>query len=80
MDLRFGASLADSKTCGATPVVDDVGITNARLVTPGSPETSVLSRRMHALDAKRMPPIGTRRVDAAGVALIDDWIRGVTCP
>jgi uncharacterized repeat protein (TIGR03806 family) len=81
MDLRFGTTLADSKTCGMAPVVDDLGLAApAHIIAPGSPETSVLSRRVHALDANRMPPLATRRVDTDGVKLLDDWIRGLTCP
>jgi len=41
----------------------------------------VVSLRMHTLDARRMPPLGTRVVDADGTALIDAWITSVTaCP
>ena len=53
----------------------------ALLLTPGSPETSILSVRMHALDAARMPPLATSVVDQTGAALVDDWIRSLTaCP
>ena len=34
--------------------------------------TSLVSRRIHALDAARMPPVGSLVVDAAGAASIDD--------
>jgi uncharacterized repeat protein (TIGR03806 family) len=80
MDLRFATSLPDSKTCDAAPVLGDLGIGGAKLVAPGHPESSVISKRMHALDAKRMPPLASGRVDDNGVQLIDAWIRGVTCP
>lgn len=81
LDLRFATSFADTKACGQEPLLDDLGIANAKIVAPGSPDTSVLSRRMHATDAKRMPPLGRHLVDPQGTALIDDWIRQTkACP
>ena len=75
LDLRFATSLADTKACDEPPLLDDLGIPNAKLVAPGSPETSILSRRMHATDATRMPPLGRHLVDEKGAAVIDEWIR-----
>lgn len=49
-----------------------------RLV-PGRPELSMIALRMRSRDPLvQMPPLGTHAVDAAGVALIDDWILGLT--
>lgn len=75
LDLRFATSLGDMKACGQSPLLDDLGIPNAKIVAPGSPETSVLSRRMHATDARRMPPLARHLVDEMGTILIDEWIR-----
>jgi hypothetical protein len=81
IDLRFGVSLAETKTCGRAPLLDDLGIPEAKIVAPGSPETSILSRRIHATDATRMPPRGRHLVDEKAAVLIDDWIREtVACP
>ena len=81
LDLRFGTAFAGVKACGQEPLLDDLGIPNAKLIAPGSPETSVLSRRLHATDAKRMPPLGRHLVDPDGTKLIDDWIRQLAgCP
>jgi hypothetical protein len=36
---------------------------------------------MHTLDSRRMPPLGTARVDGEGTSIIDGWISGLTgCP
>ena len=80
LDLRSSTAFADTRTCGTRPLLGDLGLADARVVSPGHPESSVMSLRMHATDARRMPPLGTRRVDARGTALIDEWIRGVRCP
>jgi uncharacterized repeat protein (TIGR03806 family) len=80
-DVRFATTFKDTNTCGATPNADDIGVPNAKILDPGSPETSVISIRVHRLDGFRMPPLGTQRVDTDGVNLLDSWIRGVTaCP
>lgn len=80
MDLRFTRSLADTKTCNADNTQGAVeGAT--KLIVPGSPELSILSRRMHAQDGKRMPPVAVNVVDEDGAKVVDDWIKSLTaCP
>ncbi len=80
-DLRYGAAPADVKVCDVAPTAGDLGVTGAKLVSPGSPEKSILSLRVRATDVKRMPPVGTRIVHPEGAALIDAWIKGTAaCP
>jgi uncharacterized repeat protein (TIGR03806 family) len=81
IDVRFGTSFHDTNTCEAVPVAGDLGVTGARVIDPGSPETSLVSLRVHRLDASRMPPLATRRVDGDGSNLLDSWIRSLSvCP
>ena len=77
-DWRFALSLAQTGACNVAPQDGDLGVAGAKLIVPGSPATSVTSVRMHALDAHRMPPLGTHVVDTSGAALVDDWIRSLT--
>lgn len=80
-DWRFTQSLRDTKTCDVAPIAGDLGIANARLIAPGDPSRSIVSRRIHALDASRMPPVGSLVVDTQGAALIDAWVTSLTqCP
>ncbi len=80
-DLRFWLPLEDANVCDVAPTTGDLGLTDARLVAPGAPGRSVVSRRMHALDASRMPPVASALVDEAGAALVDAWITSLTtCP
>lgn len=51
------------------------GMRDAKLIIPGDPYRSVLMYRMSKLGFARMPYIGSRVVDSAGVALIEQWIR-----
>lgn len=45
-------------------------------ILPGSPEKSILVRRMHSeRPANKMPELGRNLVHAQGVELIEDWIK-----
>jgi mono/diheme cytochrome c family protein len=81
MDLRFGTAFVDTKTCNVTPQGGDIGVANAKLITPGMPETSLVSLRPHSATINRMPPLASTRVDEPGVKVLDDWIRAIAaCP
>jgi mono/diheme cytochrome c family protein len=48
-------------------------------VAPGQPEQSALLHRMRDPSrAARMPPLGSERVDRAGSALVETWIRSLS--
>jgi uncharacterized repeat protein (TIGR03806 family) len=80
-DLRYETATADGGLCDAPPVHGDLGVPGARIVLPGQPESSILSLRMHATDANRMPGIGSNIVDPSGTTLIDQWITALeSCP
>ena len=81
MDLRFGRSLLDTKTCNVDPEAGDIGIAGAKLLAPGAPALSLLSARPHSPAANRMPPLASSVVDDKGVKVLDDWIKAITaCP
>jgi uncharacterized repeat protein (TIGR03806 family) len=81
MDLRFGSAFADTKTCNVDPEAGDIGVAGGKLVVPGAPEKSILALRPHSPAANRMPPLASSVVDAPGVMVLDDWIRGIAaCP
>jgi hypothetical protein len=82
LDLRFALPLKDTKTCGVDPLGGDlIGVTGSKILAPGLPAKSQLGLRPHALDAARMPPLGTSIVDTSGLAVVDAWIASVaSCP
>ncbi len=81
IDLRFFQPFAATKTCNEAPKVDDLDLPGAKIITPGAPDRSVLSRRVRATDAGRMPPLGTRIVDGEGANVLDQWITSLAaCP
>ena len=80
-DFRWQLPFAQTNTCNAPPQSGNLGVANARLITPGNPAASIVSLRMHALNANRMPILGTSVVDAQGTGLVDQWITSLTaCP
>ena len=75
MELGFNTPLAQAKIVGVEPAHETLGIAGAMLVRPGAPDQSVLLRRMTRRGEYQMPPTSTNRVDAAGVKLLEEWIR-----
>ncbi len=82
IDMRFKTPFADTKLCDVIERDTSKGLPKYRVV-PGDPAKSTMSARMHALDALRMPKIGSTVLDPAGSQLIDDWITALSpaaCP
>lgn len=81
VNLLASRSLKDTAVCNGVPQDGTFGIADAKVVAPGAPAKSILSLRVHATDAKRMPPVGVHVTDAVGTKLLDDWITSLTtCP
>jgi uncharacterized repeat protein (TIGR03806 family) len=79
MDLRYTTALNATNACNATPQAGDLGIGgNARLIAPGSSANSVLVNRANRRDANGMPPLASNEVDADGVALLTQWVDGLS--
>ena len=74
MDLRYSTPLAKTGLIDIPPILGDLDLAAAARVSPGFPDSSVVLRRMLALDRNRMPPLATSRVDDQGTALIRRWI------
>jgi uncharacterized repeat protein (TIGR03806 family) len=80
LDLRASTSLATTHLC-EPPVLDDLGIADARVVAPGDRARSILYQRMIRRDQHGMPPLASALPDQAGAALIGAWIDALTvCP
>ena len=57
---------------------DELAATIAKLIAPGSAATSIIVNRANRRDSEGMPPLATHQVDAAGVALLTQWINSLT--
>ena len=75
IQLEFTTTPANMRVFDVRPLHDTFGITDARLIAPGSPERSVLLNRISHRDRGYMPPLATSVVDREAVELIRDWIR-----
>jgi hypothetical protein len=80
-DFRYQLAFEQMGICNAAPVTTDLGVVDARLLVPGHPERSLIPLRMRRRDAHGMPPLGSNIADAAGVALVEEWILSLSeCP
>jgi uncharacterized repeat protein (TIGR03806 family) len=81
LDLRVDRAFAAMRTCNVAPQAGELGVPDAKLVTPGDPAKSTLVLRMRATDANRMPSVASRVVDETGARAVESWIRELTsCP
>ena len=78
LDLRATTALADTNACDALPARGDLGIPDARLIAPGDAARSIVVARANRRDAAGMPPVGSALTDDAGVALLEEWIDGLS--
>ena len=79
MDLRYTTALNQTNACNIAPQAGDLGLGSAaRLIAPGSANTSIIVNRANRRDANAMPPVGSNQIDTAGVALLTQWINGLT--
>jgi uncharacterized repeat protein (TIGR03806 family) len=77
-DARFDTPLERQGLIGGKLVAADMGVNNALVVAPGSPEHSMLLLRMNRRqDVFNMPPLATHQVDQAALAVIAQWIKSL---
>ncbi len=80
LDLRYSTALASTNACEVAPV-RNLGMANARIIAVGGTDPaarSMLVLRPGRSDADAMPPLQPRVVDAAGVALLTNWVNSLT--
>ena len=81
MDLIFDSPFAWTNTCNAIPTSGDLGVPNARIISPGNASESIIPNRMDRRDVHGMPPLGSNTPHADGVTLVTDWINNLSvCP
>ncbi len=77
LDLRYTTALNTTNACDVAPSLGSLGITNARLIAPGSAARSVVVARMNRTGTDAMPPLARHIIDDDGVQLVTDWINGL---
>lgn len=74
MDLSFHTKWEQMKILDTHPGISDLGLDQAKLVSPKHPERSVLLERMKRLDEHRMPKLGSSVLDKQAIQVVEDWI------
>lgn len=74
MVLNIDAKLEESRLINVKPVLGDMSLTDARLITPGVAAGSVLIYRMATTGQGHMPYAGSRLIDDQGLLLLRNWI------
>jgi len=77
MELGLATAVGQMRLIDEVPMHDRFDIPDARLVTPGSPERSVLYQRISRRATGQMPPLVSTEVDRKAVDLIAEWIRSL---
>ncbi|MBL9166723.1 MAG: PQQ-dependent sugar dehydrogenase [Verrucomicrobiales bacterium] len=77
MELEFSRSLEAMNLVSARPQHDTFGLTNAMIIAPGLPDSSVMVHRISQRGRGQMPPLGTSKVDERAIALMRRWIAGM---
>jgi uncharacterized repeat protein (TIGR03806 family) len=72
-DGRFSTPLSMQQLVGAEPI-EAMGITGAKVLAPQSPDTSILFKRISALDGTAMPPLAKSILDTNALSVFTAWI------
>ncbi|TAL02925.1 MAG: hypothetical protein EPO07_06800 [Verrucomicrobia bacterium] len=80
-DARFDTPLTNQGIINGA-VLNDLGISGARVVVPSTPTASVLYLRDSSVAGIKMPPLAKNTIDTAAMAVIEQWINSlvVTVP
>ena len=77
MNLAPWASGAAQHLLNAVPQHGDLGLVDARLITPGDVGRSVLPVRVMSRGPGQMPPVGTLQIDPGGLQLLIAWLQNL---
>jgi hypothetical protein len=72
-DLRFGTALSEQHIVGGE-AIEALGVMGAKLLTPQNPDSSIIFKRLSALDGSAMPPLAKRLVDDSAVSVFAAWL------
>ena len=77
MELELSRSMEAMNVISARPQHDTFRLTNAMIIAPGRPESSVMLHRISHRGRGQMPPLGTSRVDEKAALLFQRWVAGM---
>lgn len=76
-DMRFSLTLEQTHLLDTEAAFGNLGTAEGHIISPASPENSVLYLRMVNTEEFRMPPIAASVVDKLGTKLMYDWISSI---
>lgn len=80
MQLDFLTPLEKMKIVDVVPLHDKFGKPDAKLVTPGAPDQSILLHRVALRGRGQMPQLATNLVDHEAVKMLREWIEKLPPP
>ncbi len=78
VSLRFQDELKNMKAVDVVPTKGTFGIEGGKIISRAKPARSSLLMRMASSSVGRMPHIGSREVDFAAVAMVNDWLASLS--
>jgi uncharacterized repeat protein (TIGR03806 family) len=78
-DARYETPLARQNLLDG-PVLIDLGIDRAKVISPHDPWRSLALVRIETSDRTRMPPLAHERIDAQGARVLREWIASLPGP
>lgn len=78
IELEFKTPADKTFLFDEPPVHDHFGIADARLISPGQPDRSVLLHRLKIRGRGQMPPLASSKVDTQAVEMLTRWIKQLT--
>jgi len=72
-DGRFSTPLGMQQIVAADPI-ESMAIAGAKVLAPQSPDTSILFKRISALDGTAMPPLAKSILDDSALSVFKAWI------
>ncbi len=73
-DLRFQTDLQSTKICDVASNIEYEGLTDPKILKPGSAAQSILTYRMNAKNQQRMPPLASLINDDSASNILAQWI------
>jgi hypothetical protein len=76
-DVSFFSTPERMRLIDAPPVHQTFGLPDAKLVSSGRPECSILLHRISLRGPGQMPPLATSRVDEPALAMMREWVKSL---
>jgi uncharacterized repeat protein (TIGR03806 family) len=77
MELEFTTAAEKTRIFDVKPLHHHFDVAEPRLIALGSPERSMIYRRLTLRGTGQMPPLATSQLDREAIKLMEEWIRSL---